>query len=271
MKAKIRKNGRGGLGPGEAAALSTLSSGFLDQVFTVREAEKALKMKGGRLRKLLFDLAESRWIERIERGKYLLIPLEAGPGASYGTHPFMYARKLATPYYIGFASALNYYGITEQVSRTTYVATTKQKKPLGFHAQRYQFVRLDRKRFFGFEEEWLGRVTFRISDREKTVVDCLFMPEYSGGISEIAKAFKEKLDIGKLCEYAFRMEDMATVKRLGYLLDKLKVNKASAEKLLLDIGGGYCLLDTAGPRTGAKNKKWKVIENIDTNGLGAES
>lgn len=268
---KIGKNRRGGLGPHEAVALSTLSAGFPDQVFTVREAERVLRTKGGRLRKLLFDLAESKWIERIERGKYLLIPLDAGPGASYGTHPFIYARKLVSPYYIGFASALNFYGMTEQVSRTTYVVTTKQKKPLGFHAQRYQFVCLDRKRFFGFEEEWIGNVKFRISDREKTIADCLYMPEYSGGMSEVAKAFKEKLDIGKLCGFALGMEDMATVKRLGYLLDKLKVDKAAAEKLLQKVGGGYCLMDTAGPKTGTKNKKWKIVENVDMKGLEAES
>ncbi len=267
MGRKMPKGSRGGLGPNEAVALSTLSSEFPDQVFTVKEAERALKMRGGRLRKLLFDLAESRWVERMERGKYLLIPLDAGPGASYGTHPFILARKLVSPYYIGFASALNYYGITEQVSRTTYIVATKQKKALGFHAQRYRFGRMGKKRFFGIGKEWIGNVKFRISEREKTVVDCLYIPKYSGGIAEVAKAFGEKLDIGKLCEYAIRMDDMATVKRLGYLLEKSGEGKEAAQKLLPIVGGGFCLLDTAGPKSGAKNRKWRIIENIDTEGF----
>ena len=265
------KKTRGGLGPLEAVALSTLSSEFVDEVFTMPEARRVLRMDGPRLRKLLFDLADSRWIERIEKGKYALIPMEAGPGANYGTHPFILARKMVAPYYIGFASALNYHGITEQVGRTVYVASTRQKKPIDFHATRYSFVNIGKPRFFGYKEEWIGKVKFNISDVEKTVIDCLYLPEYGLGLSETVKAFKAKPDIGKMRDYALRMKSGSLVKRLGFLLDSLGADERMAEELSAKVSGGYCLLDATGPKFGKPNKKWHIIENIGVEDLKVES
>lgn len=265
------KKTRGGLGPLEAVALSTLACEFIDGVFAMPEASRVLKMSGPRLRKLLFDLADSRWLERIEKGKYALVPLEAGPGSAYGTHPFAYARKMISPYYIGFASALNYHGITEQVGRTVYVASTHQKKPLVFHATRYCFVRLGGPRFFGYKEDWLGKVKFNISDVEKTVVDCLYLPDYGAGLSESVKAFEAKPDIRKMRDYALRMKSGSLLKRLGFLLDALDVDERMATELSTRVSGGYCLLDATGPKTGSPNKKWHIIENIRIDDLKVES
>ena len=269
MKSNIKPKFRGGLGGLGSRLLSNLSS-EKEYVFTTKEAEKAAGIKGPRLRKLLHDLMKNKWVEGIERGRYIIIPLEAGWKGEHGTHPFLIARKLVNPYYVGFLSALNYYGITEQVATTTYVVTIKKKQAVGFHAQNYYFVSMDKKRFFGIAEEWIGDLKFNISDKEKTIIDCLFIPEYSGGLTEVAKAFKGKLNYEKLYEYALKTEDLATIKRLGYMLETLKVKTPITEKLLKKAAGGYCLLDTGGPRTGAKNKRWRVIENIQKEELQLE-
>ncbi len=260
---------RRGIGAVGARVLSSLSAAG-EEIFTVADAKRVSGFKGTRLRKLLHDLAKNRWIERIERGKYILLPLETGPKAEYGTHPFIIARKLAVPYYIGFSSALNYYGITEQVSRITYVVITAPKKSIHFHSENFRFICLDKKRFFGMREEWIGNLKFNISSVEKTVIDCLYIPKYSGGLSEVVKAFKTKLNYSLLLEYALKMDDLAIVKRLGYLLDKLKVKSGISEKLLKRVSGGFCLLDPSGSKAGAKNKKWRVIENINVQDLAVE-
>lgn len=254
---------RKGLGKLGSALLSTISETG-EEVFTVEEAAAVLGHGRNELRKLLHDLSRNRWIERIERGKYLILPLEAGPKAEYGTHPFIIARKLIRPYYVGFASALNHYGITEQVSKTTYIATTKPKKTLSFHSEEFRFVCLSRERFFGFRQEWMGNFKFGISEAEKTVVDCLFLPEYSGGLAEVAKAFeKGGLDHEKLYDYAVKMDDLAVLKRLGFILDAMNIKTSIKGRLLEKIRGGYCLLDTCGRKAGPKNDKWRVIENVE--------
>ncbi|MCX6778453.1 MAG: hypothetical protein NT157_06260, partial [Candidatus Micrarchaeota archaeon] len=94
-KLKLRK----GLGALGSTLLSKLSAEKREEVFTVAEAEEVLGLRGGRLWRLLHELSGSRWIERIERGMYLMIPLESGPDENYGTHQNIIARKLASPYY----------------------------------------------------------------------------------------------------------------------------------------------------------------------------
>ena len=266
MKEEKARTGLSRLG---SKLLSTLSA-EKKEIFDIKDAEVASGERGLRLRKLLYRLTKSKWIKRIERGKYLILPLESGLHAKYGADPYSLARKLVSPYYIGFLSALNYYGITEQINRTTFIATTKIKHPLSFQVQEYRFVKLPEKRFFGITEEWAGQFKFNISNREKTVIDCLFLPKYSGGLTEVVKAFRGSLDFEKLYNYALEMDDLATLKRLGYLLDVLKVKTLIVKKLLSKVRGGFCLLDTGGPKTGPKNRKWKIIENISKDELMVE-
>ena len=78
---------------------------------------------------LLHDLARKGWLRRLERGKYLILPLEAGMSGRYTEHEFIIAASLVTPYYIGFWTALNHYGYTEQFSATTFVAIPTRKPP----------------------------------------------------------------------------------------------------------------------------------------------
>jgi len=268
---RVKINGiRRGLGPIGARLLSTISSRNPEMVFTVPEVRQLMKIRGSRLRKMLHDLAQNQWIERIENGKYLLLPLEAGPHPIYGTDPFIIARKLVDPYYIGFASALNYYGITEQAPNTIYVVTTKQKRKLVFHSTEYRFIRFEKSHFFGFIEEWIGNLKFRISDKEKTIIDCLYMPEYSLGLTEVTKAFRNEVDFEKLSEYAVRMKDANVIKRLGFMIDVLELNSDLADKLAKKVTGGFALLDRGGKKSGPKNKKWRVIENIEKADLEVE-
>jgi len=182
MKSKIRE--RGGIGKLGARLLSKISAKE-KEVFTVKEAEEELGMKGGNLRKLLFSLNRNGWVERIERGKYLILPLEAGAKPDYGTHPYIIARKLANPYYIGFASALNYYGITEQVGRTIYTATLKSKLPLAFHSENYRFVCLSKKRFFAATP----------ISRFKSAATRLRSPDKNFSIAEMVFLYSSKLII----------------------------------------------------------------------------
>ncbi len=266
MKKQIRR----GLGPLEGVLLSKLVAELREEVFTFTEAKKVLGIGNRKLSNLLYRLAESKWLEHIERGKYIFLPLEAGPKADYATNPLIIARKLVSPYYIGFATALNHYGMTEQVSRITYIVSVKPKKSMKFHEEEYRFVTLDKKRFFGFKEEWLGNMKFNISDKEKTVIDCLFMPEYCGGVIEAVKAFKGKLDYEKLYGYSLRMNDASVVKRLGYIMDVLELEPKTTKKLLEKVGGGFALLDPTGRKNGNLSKKWRIIENLSARDLKAE-
>jgi predicted transcriptional regulator of viral defense system len=243
------------------------------KLFTFEDAARVYGTNSGGLRELLSTLVKRRWLQRIEKGKYLLLPFEAGREGEWTEHEFIIASCLIEPYYIGFRSALNYYGYTEQVSRTVFIMSTRRKlkSTLEVSGVTYRFVHTDERKFFGFTEVILDGYRINISDREKTIVDCLGQMEYCGGISEVAKALsygRGELDFAKMVEYSQRNGTKAVSKRLGYLLETLNLgNDADISALREDLGSSYTLLDTLADRKGRHFQRWQLVVNIPDNEL----
>ena len=238
------------------------------RLFTIEDAARIYGSSDGRLRKQLFTLVKRRWLQRIERGKYLILPFEAGREGEWTEHEFVIASHLIEPYYIGFRSALNYYGYTEQISRTVFVASTRRKlKPtLEISGVTYRFIYLKESKYFGITQITIDGDQVNISDREKTIVDCLDLLKYSGGIIEVAKAIsfgRRELDFVKLAEYARQSGNTAVSKRLGFLLEKLGIKAEKAISILLkNVGTSYAPLDTLAEPQGRHVQRWRVVVNI---------
>ncbi|MFQ6066780.1 MAG: type IV toxin-antitoxin system AbiEi family antitoxin [bacterium] len=155
----------------------------------------------------------------------MIVPLDVGvKGAdSFIRHNFVIASSLAKPYYIGFWSTLNYYGFSEQIPRTTFVATTQIVKPLEILDSNYYFVELVKRKFFGIKRIEIDRRKINISGPDKTMVDCLDHLEHCGGIDELARAIyfsHQELKLRRMKNYAVKMNNVTVLKRLGYILDK---------------------------------------------------
>jgi len=238
------------------------------RLFTLEDAAKIYSKSNGGLHKLLFTLVKRRWLQRIERGKYLILPFEAGSEGEWTEHEFIIASYLIEPYYVGFRSALNYYGYTEQVSRTVFVVSTRRKfKPaLEVNGVTYRFVHISERNFFGFTEKTLDGNRVNISDPEKTIVDCLDRIRYCGGIGEVAKALwygRDELDFVKMADYARKAGNKAVNQRLGYLLETLGAGTEKAIILLHESQSKrYAPLDTLGSSKGRYIDRWKVMVNV---------
>lgn len=218
-------------------------------------------------RNFLHHLIEKRWILKIRRGVYAIAPLEAGKeGASaYTLHSFVLGSLLARPYYIGYWSALNYHGLTEQTPPSVYVATTKPKNSRHILDTKFIFVTIpERKMAFGIKQVEIEKRKIRISSPEKTVVDCLDHPEHCGGIEEIAKSLyfsKDELDIKKMVQYAKKIGNSTVIKRLGYIAELF--GWADVLQLLssIPLKSGYSALDPTRPRGGKIKERWKIMIN----------
>jgi predicted transcriptional regulator of viral defense system len=210
---------------------------------------------------ILNRLEEKKYIERIEKGKYMIIPLGAEKG-KYTLHEFVIGSLLVNPYAVAYWSALNFYGLTEQIPTTVFIQTTARKKQQEkeVFGVKYKVVRIKQEKFFGIRKEWIEETEINITDREKTVIDCLDKPQYCGGIIEVAKALRNrKLNKKKLSEYAIKMNNSGVVRRLGFLCDefhiKIKLPKVNVRN--------YLYLDPAMPHKGTKNAKWRLIINTE--------
>ena len=218
----------------ESKLLLTLEEKGLS-VFTTDDAKSILNTTDSSIWHILNGLVHKKRIQRIERGRYLLIPAKAGIEGYWAESPWVIVPRLIDTYYVGFWTAMNFWDMTEQIPYTVFVATTKRKRNLEYLKQRFEFVTLSKKKFFGFVEQKAGnKETFNISSREKTIVDGLMHPEYCGGIVEVTKAMwnvRKEVDWETILEMSEQMKINAVLKRLGYLLTVLKIEEKISKKI----------------------------------------
>ena len=249
---------RAGIGKKSSRLLSALAENN-KSIFTVDDAVKILKEKKSSVTKLLHDLTRNNWLFRLSRGKYLILPLEAGVKPEFTEHEFIIASNLITMSYISYWSALNYYGFTEQVSKTVFVATPKRKREMNLLGLKIKFVTINKDKFFGFKKILVNNHQVNIAEKEKVIVDCLDLSRNCGGIVEVIKAIdsgREELDFRKLEDYAQKMKNHAVINRLGYILELLSIETK------LKPGKHYVFLDPLIKNKISYNAKWKIIENI---------
>lgn len=230
------------------------------QTFSFEDAATTSSLSHQSLKVMLSRMEKEGFVERIEKGKYLIIPLGARKGR-YTINEFIIGSQLVKPAVIAYWSALNYHGLTEQIPNMVFIQTTSRKKEQRPEILdvRYRIVRVTKQKFFGFEKVWIDDAAVQITDLEKTVVDCLDKPQYCGGIAEAAKALQGDLDIEKLKKYAMKIGNSAVIKRLGTLCEKIGI-KIDVEPGLLS--GNYPLLDPSMHGNGILNRKWKIRENV---------
>jgi len=235
------------------------------KIFTIDDAKEISGIDKKILKVILLRLERRGWIERIEKGKYMIIPLGSKKG-EYTLNEFLIGSLLVQPCIISYWSALNYYGFTEQIPSTVFIQTTsrKKKQEIEIFGVRYKIIRVNREKIFGIEKTWIEEEQITITDKEKTIIDCLDKPKYCGGIIEVAKALKTRdYNPNKLVNYAERIGNSGVIRRLGYLNDLFS--------LQMDISSiktrNYLLLDPTMPKKGETNAKWRLIINTDLRGV----
>lgn len=249
-----------------------------DRIFSVdraREYASEVGLRDTYLWEALYHLRRNGWIISLRRGLYAIS--SNVPGVS-PVHEFEVAMALVRDGAISHWSALHYHGLTEQVPRKVFVLTTteisipRQRKsktkptdngyPVG--DMLFQFVQVKPERYFGIQNIWLNEVRVAITDPERTLLDGLSMPQYCGDFAEAIHAFEMRgndLDIERIVDYALKI-DNATAKRLGWVLEYMKIDPDFFEPLMAVPIKGYRKLDPTGPRKGPCNSRWMIQENI---------
>lgn len=235
-------------------------------------AKKALPdSKDSALRELLTDMTRRGLLMRVRRGLYYVIPYEKDPD-SFMPDWHLLPEYLVEDgeYYIGYYSALQIHNLITQPSLQEQIVVSKQQRPsvLKIKDIPFQFIFHNEKHFFGKKKLWVDNYNkVFCSDLEKTIVDCLFKPDYAGGIVEIARAIyisREKIKFDLLLEYIIKFNSQAVIKRLGFLLELLEIKTVIIKDLENLKTNSVVLLDTELPKTGKIKTKWSIMQNIET-------
>lgn len=249
----------------ESQALSRLASES-QQIITISDIADVLDIPRKSAKDMAYALKEKGWLERIAHGKYLILPLAAGENAVYTEHEFVIASALVDPMYIGYWSALNHHGLTEQLSRTVYIVTTARARERDIHGVTYRPVSVTEQKFFGYQPTAVGSNQVNISSIEKTLVDCADHPEFCGGIGELAKGMQNAVETrcswDRVVEYLRRVGNGAATKRIVYLADQLEIDLPEYWDLVENFTTGYPLLDPTREAMGTRDSKYQLRLNI---------
>jgi predicted transcriptional regulator of viral defense system len=239
--------------------------------FKIEEVRKLFQDSSkGAIRELLRDMTEKGKISRLKEGLYLIIPLGEDESTYLPEwHKLTEYLVENANHYIGYYSALQIHNLITQPSLKQQIVVSKQQKKskLIIKNVEFQFIYHNKAHFFGSKKKWINNFDrVECSDLEKTIVDCLFKPDYAGGIVEIAKAIftsKEKINYGTLLNYTILFKSQSVFKRLGYLLETLEIQTDIIEPLLTLRSNSYATLDTELPKEGKRLSRWKILRNLD--------
>ena len=220
------------LGSREAQFLTTFAAKGKG-IFTVEQARQFWG-DPAYTRNVLGRLERGRWLQRLERGTYLIVPLDAGPDRAWSKSALALAPHLVDPAAVAYASALHHWHLTEEAPRTVFVQSTsrkhrREKEVLGIP---YRFVTVVESKFFGVVTQPVDGQPVPVTDLEKSLVDAADRPDLSGGIVQLAQALSvalHRLDWRRLEAYLDRWPTGSPAKRIGYLVESLELPLSDRE------------------------------------------
>lgn len=240
--------------------------------FDYAEAFKALpESKEGAVKELLSDMTKRGLLMRLKKGVYYIIPYEQN-SESFMPDWHLIAENLVREayHYIGYYSALQIHNLITQPSLKEQIVVSKQMRPSVIKIKNvsFQFIYHNTCHFFGAKKIWIdGFNKVLCSDLEKTIIDCLFKPNYAGGIVEVARAIyvsQDKIKFDTLYDYTTKFKSQAVIKRLGFLLELLGIKNNITVKLQRAKTASYVLLDTELPPSGKMISRWSIRQNLET-------
>lgn len=240
-------------------------------IFSASHVERITGLREKQLYRFVSQLIEREVILRLKPGKYFIIPQEIGKESRYIGNWYIVAREIANSpsYYISHYSAMDLHNMLTQPLLKVYITSPKQErnKIRRVINVSFEFIFQKEEKIWGIQEVWITNTEkVRVSDLERTIIDCLSKPKYAGGIVEIAKGIwiqKEKLNYERMVEYLKKLNVYVVVKRLGYIFESLQIGgDGFINELKNSINSKYYVLDPLLPINNTYKNEWKLIANI---------
>jgi predicted transcriptional regulator of viral defense system len=225
-------------------------------IFSLGDVKELLKESSNDVNEIIENLVHKKILSRIERGKYCRTNFRDEK---------VIGCFLVPDGAVAYWSALNLHGLTEQFPNTVFIQTTHIKKEKVVFGVTYQFVKIKDTKRAGIETLGFGNHKYKLTNKEKTIVDCFDLPQYSGGYSELIRAFGQTdIDQDKMIQCCKAIGNISVVKRLAFLTELLQKPKMTRflKYALGEVNPRYVLIDPFGEETGAFNNKWKLRLNV---------
>jgi predicted transcriptional regulator of viral defense system len=209
---------------------------FFDQnpVFTHDEFVRFLVSQGTinlrTQRGILAYHLKKQHIVRVRRGLFGSIPISFWNSAqTYPIDPYLIAGRITEDAVLAYHTAFDFHGLSYSVyNRFTFMSQQKIR-PFAYQSSFICLAfpqKLIEQSKTDFEVTTVDRqgLNIKITSLERTLVDVLDRPNYAGGWEEIwrSAAHIPILNLKKVIEYAFLLNNATTIAKLGFFLEQHK-------------------------------------------------
>ena len=217
-------------------------------------------------RKYVKRLVEAQKLQSIRKGLYaVLSPLERAE--KYEPDKLLIASKIREDYYLGFHSALEYYGCAYSTLNEAYVCVNSKNRFDPFTYRRFSFKPIFVKDTLSqVSEQPYGTGVLKISSKERTFIECVDRVRYAGGWEECVKSLENLsgIDFEKLISLTIYQQKKALPRRVGFILDLLRKRSPFYEHIS-DSSLNKMEIETEGPpqylirgSRGTLNRRWNL-------------
>lgn len=203
---------------------------------------------------LVLKLVKNGWLIRIKRGLYAISDLSSR--GFLNLSPFVVANLLEPNSYVSFESALQQYGMFDQLTNKIVSVSLKQHKSVDLSGTEYSFVKTKSEYFFGWQDVQIGSYTARIASPEKALIDMVnfHKSEYSVDlVIEKLTEHKNDLDFTRFTDYLIKYST-TTQKIFGFTFDLLRIDSDRLYKKVSSQMGTNWML----PGDKKFNAKWRL-------------
>jgi predicted transcriptional regulator of viral defense system len=256
---------------------AALLAGLYDRAqstFTLADAQEITGLSSHLASSLLYKAARRGLVSRLKPGAFVIVPPELGSTSEYAGNPYLTARMLAgeSSCFISHASAMEIHRMVTQPQFVVFASSPKRMRSHTLHGTEFRFIYIQPEHYFGTTKHWVTKQEpVEISDLERTVIDGLRLPEYCGGVPEVAKGLwmrHQDIQLAKLVDYALRLGTGAVIRRLGYLLELYAIAPESElARLRETLTATYVPLDPMLPKEGRHLRRWRLQLNVTSQEL----
>ncbi len=227
-------------------------------IFNLKDIEKYYGNKNSAI-SFLQRLLKSGKAINIRRGMYTCIsPVTGAPIAN----KYQIASALSEDAAVSYHSAMEYYGLTDQIFYDVYVSSSRPFKEFDFDGITYHYVKSSFSDGILVQPYSNG---VRVTDLERTVVDSIKQINRIAGAEEVLANISgiKRISEKKLLEYLALYDNQFLYQKCGFFLSKLvagfELSDVFFEECKKHIGNSKRYLMTEKKSANHYDKEWRLI------------
>lgn len=153
-------------------------------IFSPLDLERYFNVSYDTARKFILRNAQKGILAKMKKGLYFI--------KNFPPSELEIANRVYSPSYVSFEYALSYYGIIPETVYSITSATTKTSREFTILNITYEFHKIKKNAFTGYEQKEIAGQIIYIADQEKAFADYLYFVDLK------KKAVYDRIDIKKL-------------------------------------------------------------------------